>query len=51
VTVSLKLNPAYISTMSTLLLSHPACLEHLTPLGHPDRADRVREVEDALEAD
>ena len=37
--------------MSTLLLSHPACLEHLTPLGHPERPDRLRAVERALEAE
>jgi acetoin utilization deacetylase AcuC-like enzyme len=35
--------------MSTLLLSHPACLNHLTPLGHPERPDRLRAVEQALE--
>jgi acetoin utilization deacetylase AcuC-like enzyme len=35
--------------MSTLLLSHPACLEHLTPAGHPERPDRLRAVEQALE--
>ena len=35
--------------MSTLLLSHPACLEHLTPMGHPERPDRLRAVEQALE--
>jgi len=51
VTVSPKLNPAYISAMSTLLISHPACLEHLTPLGHPERPDRLRAVERALEAE
>jgi|SRR5579862_108039 len=37
--------------MSTLLISHPACLEHLTPLGHPERPDRLRAVEQALEAE
>ena len=37
--------------MSTLLLTHPACLEHLTPLGHPERPDRLRAVERALEAE
>jgi acetoin utilization deacetylase AcuC-like enzyme len=37
--------------MSTLLISHPACLEHLTPLGHPERSDRLRAVEQALEAE
>jgi acetoin utilization deacetylase AcuC-like enzyme len=35
--------------MSTLLLSHPACLDHLTPLGHPERPDRLRAIEQALE--
>jgi acetoin utilization deacetylase AcuC-like enzyme len=35
--------------MSTLLLSHPACLEHLTPAGHPERPDRLRAIEQALE--
>jgi acetoin utilization deacetylase AcuC-like enzyme len=37
--------------MSTLLISHPACLEHLTPPGHPERPDRLRAVERALEAE
>ena len=37
--------------MSTLLISHPACLEHLTPLGHPERPDRLRAVERALETE
>jgi acetoin utilization deacetylase AcuC-like enzyme len=37
--------------MSTLLISHPACLEHLTPAGHPERPDRLRAVEQALEAE
>ena len=35
--------------MSTLFLSHPACLEHQTPLGHPERPDRLRAIERALE--
>jgi acetoin utilization deacetylase AcuC-like enzyme len=35
--------------MSTLLISHPACLNHLTPPGHPERPDRLRAVEQALE--
>jgi acetoin utilization deacetylase AcuC-like enzyme len=37
--------------MSTLLLTHPACLDHLTPAGHPERPDRLRAVERALEAE
>ena len=35
--------------MSTLLVSHPACLDHLTPLGHPERPDRLRAIAQALE--
>jgi acetoin utilization deacetylase AcuC-like enzyme len=35
--------------MTTLLLTHPACLEHDTGFGHPERADRLRAVEQALE--
>jgi len=34
--------------MTTLLISHPACLDHLTPLGHPERPDRLRAVAQAL---
>jgi acetoin utilization deacetylase AcuC-like enzyme len=37
--------------MSTLLLSHPACLDHQTGAGHPERPDRLRAVEQALEAE
>jgi acetoin utilization deacetylase AcuC-like enzyme len=37
--------------MSTLLITHPACLQHLTPRGHPERPDRLRAVEQALEAE
>jgi acetoin utilization deacetylase AcuC-like enzyme len=35
--------------MTTLFLCHPATLEHRTPLGHPERPDRIRAVERALE--
>ena len=34
--------------MTTLLLSHPACLAHDTGVGHPERADRLRAIEAAL---
>jgi len=37
--------------MATVLISHPACLNHLPPLGHPERPDRLRAVERALEAE
>ncbi len=37
--------------MSTLFISHPACLQHLTPSGHPERPERLRAVEHALEAE
>ena len=35
--------------MTTLLYYHPACLEHLNPPGHPERPDRLRAIERALE--
>lgn len=34
--------------MTTLLLTHPAFLEHDTGFGHPERADRLRAIHDAL---
>jgi len=34
--------------MSTLYLSHPACLKHDTGPGHPERPDRLRAIEKAL---
>jgi acetoin utilization deacetylase AcuC-like enzyme len=37
--------------MSTLLLSHPACLNHLTPSGHPERPDRLRAIAEVLGQD
>jgi acetoin utilization deacetylase AcuC-like enzyme len=37
--------------VSTLYLSHPSFLEHLTPLGHPERPDRLRAIERAMEAE
>jgi acetoin utilization deacetylase AcuC-like enzyme len=35
--------------MSTLFITHPACLDHLTPAGHPERPDRLRAIMRALE--
>jgi acetoin utilization deacetylase AcuC-like enzyme len=35
--------------MSTLLITHPACLAHEAPPGHPERPDRLRAIEQALE--
>ena len=37
--------------MATLLITHPACLNHLTPPGHPERPDRLRAVARALDAE
>ncbi|HEX5507895.1 MAG TPA: histone deacetylase family protein, partial [Pseudolabrys sp.] len=34
--------------MSTLLIHHSACLNHITPAGHPERPDRIRAIEQAL---
>ncbi len=36
--------------MTTALLTHSACFEHVTPAGHPERVDRLRAVMAALEA-
>jgi acetoin utilization deacetylase AcuC-like enzyme len=35
--------------MPTLLITHSACLNHLTPPGHPERPDRLRAIDRALE--
>ncbi len=35
--------------MATLLITHSACLNHLTPAGHPERPDRLRAIDRALE--
>jgi acetoin utilization deacetylase AcuC-like enzyme len=37
--------------MSTVLFTHPACLDHLTPMGHPERPDRLRAIERILETE
>ena len=37
--------------MPTLYITHPACLDHRTPSGHPERPDRLRAIESALAAD
>ena len=34
--------------MTTLLVSQPNFADHVTPQGHPERADRIRAVEEAL---
>jgi len=35
--------------MATALITHPACLEHETPPGHPERVDRLRAILAALD--
>lgn len=35
--------------MSTLLLHHPSFLDHQTPVGHPERPDRIRAIDRILE--
>jgi acetoin utilization deacetylase AcuC-like enzyme len=37
--------------VTTLLISHPACLAHDMGEGHPERPDRLRAVERALESE
>lgn len=34
--------------MTTLLLNHPVCLEHVTPPGHPERVARLEVISDVL---
>jgi acetoin utilization deacetylase AcuC-like enzyme len=34
--------------MTTLLLTHPVCLEHDPPLGHPERPDRLKAINAVL---
>jgi acetoin utilization deacetylase AcuC-like enzyme len=36
--------------MTTLFITHPACLQHDTGYGHPERADRLRAIDDAFAA-
>jgi acetoin utilization deacetylase AcuC-like enzyme len=40
-----------ITAMTTLYITHAACLDHITPLGHPERTDRLKAVYRALEDD
>ncbi len=37
--------------MSTLYITHAACLDHITPLGHPERSDRLKVVDRVLEGE
>jgi acetoin utilization deacetylase AcuC-like enzyme len=37
--------------MTTLFVTHQAGLDHLTPAGHPERPDRLRAIDKALEAE
>src|SRR3984893_10534402 len=37
--------------MSTLYLTHPACLDHITPLGHPERSERLQAGDSVLEGE
>jgi acetoin utilization deacetylase AcuC-like enzyme len=37
--------------MTTLLFTHPACLDHTPPHGHPERPERLRAIEEVLAAE
>jgi len=37
--------------MSTLLITHPASMNHLNSPGHPERPDRLRAIQSVLEAE
>src|SRR5712671_1420035 len=45
------MNHPSAALMTTLLVTHPACLDHLNPAGHPERPDRLRAIESALADD
>src|SRR3954469_25831728 len=49
VPAALVLTSQWTAAMPTFLITHPACLEHVTPAGHPERPDRLRAIEHALE--
>ena len=34
--------------MTTILYSHPDCLDHVTPAGHPEQVERLRVIKHAL---
>ena len=34
--------------MTTRLYTHPLCVEHVTPPGHPERPDRMRALDEAF---
>ncbi len=36
--------------MTTALITHPDCLQHVTPSGHPERVDRLKAIMERLEA-
>ena len=36
--------------MTTSLITHPDCLDHVTPPGHPERVDRLTAINDILSA-
>src|SRR3984893_13247896 len=40
-----------VKSGTTLLISHPACLAHDMGAGHPERPDRLRAIERALESE
>jgi acetoin utilization deacetylase AcuC-like enzyme len=42
---------AGLQTVTTLLISHPACLAHDMGEGHPEQPDRLRAVERAFESE
>ncbi len=44
----MRVEPADVS-LTTLLLHHAAFLEHVTPVGHPERTDRLKALHAALD--
>ena len=39
---------AFVDAMSTLLITHPDCKSHVTPMGHPEQVARLAAIETAL---
>ncbi len=39
---------AFVGEMNTLLITHPECRNHVTPMGHPEQVARLSAVETAL---
>ena len=46
--MTLRKSPVSRTLMTTLLVTHPCFLNHLTGPGHPERPDRMRAIDRVL---